>query len=274
MVLFPHAKINLGLNVMSKRTDGFHEVESLLFPIPLCDVLEAVVDPSLGRNQLVYTRSGLPIPGEQDGDLCYKAVRSLQRIQELPGLRLHLHKVIPMGAGLGGGSSDGAHTLTLVNELCALGLQHDTLAGLALELGSDCPFFLQGQACVARGRGERLSPISLDLKGMWLLLLNPGIHVSTAGVYRHTTPTGRAWDWDVAGDAERMADWHVLLPNTMEAYVVQTHPMVGRLKAMLAGHGAVHAAMSGSGSTVFGLFKEEPPEIPLPGGVTEWRMRL
>lgn len=274
MILFPHAKINLGLNVLSKRQDGFHDIESLLYPIPLCDVLEAVVDPTLGRNELIYTRSGLSIPGGVEGDLCYKAVHSIQAIRELPGLRLHLHKVVPMGAGLGGGSSDGAHALRLVNAVCALGLEHEELAPMALELGSDCPFFLQQGPCVARGRGERLSPIALDLGGLWLLLANPGVHVSTAEVYRHTSPTGRTWNWESTAVRQHISEWSKALPNTMETYVIEAYPVVGQLKAMISDHGALHAAMSGSGSTVYGLFRDEPPVLDFPPGTVHWKVRL
>src|SRR5690606_37057510 len=152
-----------GLNVLARRADGYHDIESVMLPIPLHDVLEAVVAPELGTNGLEYTRSGLPIPGDTRTDLCYKAVRLLQRDHVLPGLRLHLHKVVPLGAGLGGGSSDGTHTLMLVNTLCGLGMANERLAAMALELGSDCPFFLQDRACAARGRGERLSSVPLDL---------------------------------------------------------------------------------------------------------------
>jgi len=274
MILFPHAKINLGLNVLARRQDGYHDIESIMVPIPLHDVLEAVVAPELGTNGFEYTRSGLPIPGAAEHDLCYKAVRALQAIQELPGLRLHLHKVVPMGAGLGGGSSDGAHTLLLVNALCELGLSQGTLARIALELGSDCPFFLQNKACAVRGRGEVLKTLDLDLKGLWLILANPGIHVSTVEVYRNTETTGRPWALEELAQRSTISAWHSSLPNTMEPYVLKTHPAVVALKQTMLDLGASYAAMSGSGSSVFGLFTREPELPTFPAGTIAWKLQL
>lgn len=273
MLLFPHAKINLGLNVLARREDGFHDIESLMIPVRLFDVLEAIIAPELGTNGLEYTRTGSPIPGTPEQDLCYKAVRQLQNERPLPGLRVHLHKVIPMGAGLGGGSSDGAHTLLLVNRLCELNLGSERLASMALDLGSDCPFFLQERACVARGRGERLTPTELNLTGDWLLLANPGIHVNTAEVYRNTAPTNTPWTIEQAVHADRRT-WSTALPNTMERYVLDTYPVVGVLKEALIEAGAYYSAMSGSGSSVFGLFHDEP-EIPeFPQGTRYWKLPL
>lgn len=274
MIVFPNAKINLGLNVLARRTDGYNDIESVLVPIPLHDVMEAVIDPTLPANELIYTRSGLPIPGDVNSDLCYKAVRRIQVDQTLPGLRLHLHKVIPMGAGLGGGSSDGAHTLTLLNTLCRLGLSYEVLSGMALELGSDCPFFLNNRTCIARGRGELLTPVSLDLSGMWLVLANPGVHVSTAEVYTNTPATGIPLNFAASLHLERLPEWNTLLRNTMESYVFKSYPTVRILKQKLNDHGAAYTAMSGSGSSVFGLFTKEPGELEMPTGTLFWKLRL
>ena len=274
MLAFPRAKINLGLNILALRPDGYHAIESVFVPVPLNDALEVIIAPELGTNGLEYTRTGLHVPGSVDTDLCYKAVRLLQRSQDLPGLRMHLHKVIPMGAGLGGGSSDGAHTLKLINNLCQLGMLHQELAGLALELGSDCPFFIEERPCIVRGRGEVLSPVDLDLGGTWIVLVNPGIHVSTADVFRHTTPTGAAWDVEGTLRQADRSTWQKALPNTMGSYVEATHPVVRDMKERLLAAGAYYAAMSGSGSTVFGLFDEEPMISGLPAQVTSWKLRI
>ncbi|MBL7952233.1 MAG: 4-(cytidine 5'-diphospho)-2-C-methyl-D-erythritol kinase [Flavobacteriales bacterium] len=274
MIVFPNAKINLGLNVLARRADGYNDIESILVPIPLHDVLEAVVDPSLAPNELVYTRSGLSIPGDPKTDLCYKAVRRIQVDRTLPGLRLHLHKVVPMGAGLGGGSSDGTHTLLLVNALCDLRIQHEQLSTIALELGSDCPFFLWNEVCIARGRGEQLTPIRLDLTGLWLVLANPGVHVSTGEVYKSTTPTNVPWDFDSIAHRDRMPEWNKGLRNTMEAYVLRNYAMVAELKEVLGKAGAAYATMSGSGSSVLGLFKDDPGNLSFPPGTSSWRMKL
>jgi 4-diphosphocytidyl-2-C-methyl-D-erythritol kinase len=274
MLRFPQAKINLGLNVLARRPDGYHDIESVLVPIPLNDVLEAVLAPDLGVNGLEYTRSGLPIPGPVETDLCFKAVRRLQRHQDLPGMRVHLHKVVPMGAGLGGGSSDGASTLELVNTLCRLSLNKEQLAAHALELGSDCPFFLEGQVCIARGRGERLIPVPIDLSGLWLILANPGAHVSTAEVYRNTNPTEKPWPIESFLLRDRMLEWEKRLPNTMEPYVLRAYPEVDALKQRLQQAGAFYTAMSGSGSSVFGLFAEEPVMPDFATSTKRWKLRL
>lgn len=273
MLAFPFAKINLGLNVLRKRPDGFHDIESVLVPIPLRDAVEVVVDPSLTAGKVVLTYSGAPIPGEPDDDLCLKAVRAVQRVRELPGLQLHLHKVIPTGAGLGGGSSDAAHVLLLLNDLLSLGLSPAELHGLAAQLGSDCPFFLDERPQLAEGRGERLTPLALRLRGHWLLLVNPGIHVGTAEVYRNTVPTERSAALAQALSAP-LAEWSRTVVNTMEPYVFSTYPAVAEVKQRLLGAGAVYAAMSGSGSSVFGLFNAPPPAIQFPAGHRAWTLPL
>lgn len=274
MIVFPKAKINLGLNVVARRTDGFHDIESVLVPIPLCDALEAVIDPSLGPNELIYTRSGLPIPGDPETDLCHRAVRMLQDTRSVPGLRLHLHKVIPMGAGLGGGSSDGANTLLLIDRLCQLGLSKEELHAHAAALGSDCAFFLQDKICIAKGRGEQLESMDLDLQGLRLVLVNPGLHVSTADVYRNTVPTGRSWAFRELLQRDHIQSWRSTVLNTMEDHVFRTHPAISDIKTSLLRSGALYAAMTGSGSSVFGLFKETPPPLKLADGYSSWTFEL
>lgn len=274
MLVFPPAKINLGLNVIERRADGFHEIESVLVPIPLRDALEIIVDPDLPRGEVVYTRSGLSIDGDIERDLCMRAVRSISRDHELPGLRMHLHKVVPMGAGLGGGSSDGAHALMLLDWLLRLNLGRDHLHKLAAELGSDCPFFLGSGAAFVTGRGERLSPIALDLWGLWLMLVNPGLHVSTAEVYANTSPSGRRMDLSKALRSSRVEEWGSIVPNAMEQYVFSAHPEIGKIKQRLLEAGAAHAAMSGSGSSVFGLFRTEPTSIKWPRAYSHWIFQL
>ena len=273
MIVFPHAKINLGLNVVRKRADGFHDIQSVLVPIPLCDVLEVVVDPVLAPGEVVFNRSGLSIAGAIEEDLCMKALRLVEQQRPLPGLRMHLHKVVPSGAGLGGGSSDGAHVLRLLNDLLQLGLKKEELFQMAASLGSDCPFFLHHGAQLAEGRGERLSPITVDLKNWWLVLVNPGVHVSTAEVYRNTTPTGT--EIDLAAVLSHPPNrWNGALVNTMEPYVLSAYPAVAHVKKQLLDFGAAYAAMSGSGSCVFGLFRERPEGITWPKSHRQWVFHL
>jgi 4-diphosphocytidyl-2-C-methyl-D-erythritol kinase len=274
MLTFPPAKINLGLRVVRRREDGYHDLQSVMVPIPLYDALEAIIDPELEPNEVVFTRSGLPVPGDAHADLCMKAVRAIQARGELPGLRIHLHKVIPMGAGLGGGSSDGSHTLLLLNDLLSLHMDRADMHAMALDLGSDCPFFLEHGPQLAEGRGDRLRPVQLPLQGLWSVLVNPGIHVPTGEVFRNTTPTGS--ELDVVGllRDHPLEEWDRSLPNTMEEWVSRTHPAVAALKRQLQDAGAAYAAMSGSGSTVFGLFREMPPPITWPAGCRSWTFRL
>ena len=182
----------------------------------------------------------------------------IQEKRNLPGLKLHLHKVIPMGAGLGGGSSDGAHTLLLLNNLLDLGIDAQELQRMAERLGSDCPFFLNRTIQFAQGRGERLEPYELNLDGLYLLVIAPGIHVSTPEAYRGTVPTGAIWNPAATLTRSRLLDGSALLSNSMEAFVFEKHPMIEHIKSFLVDQGAVHAAMSGSGSTVFGIFTSVP----------------
>lgn len=274
MIRFPHAKINLGLNVVRKRSDGYHDIESVLVPIPLRDALEIVVDPLLPAGELVFTRTGLPIPGTVETDLCWRAVKMVGATHALPGLRMHLHKVVPMGAGLGGGSSDGAHVLLLLNDLLDLGLNYEHLHAFAAQLGSDCPFFLKPQAQLAEGRGEQLTPIDLDLRGLWLMLVNPGVHVPTPEVYANLVPTGATHDLAQLVSTTAPETWPAMVINTMEAYVFRTWPSVAAVKERLLETGAVYAAMSGSGSTVFGLFRSAPPPLTWPADHSAWTFRI
>lgn len=273
MLIFPFAKINLGLHVIRKRPDGYHDIRSVLFPIPLRDALEAVVDKNLPPGEVKFESTGLLVPGDPQGNLCMQAVELIRQQRELPGLRMHLHKAIPTGAGLGGGSSDGTHTLLLLDQLLALGFTAEEMHTMASRLGSDCPFFLKNRPQLAEGRGERLSPIEADLKNHWLVLVNPGIHVSTAEVFQGMQITSAHAALEEALKAPPSA-WQGTVVNDMEPYVFAKHPAIGAIKAELLKQGAVYAAMSGSGSSVFGIFGEEPSEITFPVEYSSWVFEL
>lgn len=269
MLIFPFAKINLGLHVLRKRPDGYHDIRSVLFPIPLRDALEAVVDESRASGEVQFESSGLPVPGDPASNLCLKAVEMIREQRELPGLRMHLHKAIPTGAGLGGGSSDGAHTLLLLDQLLDLRISAEELHTMAARLGSDCPFFLKERPQLAQGRGERLNPIEVDLKNHWLALVNPGIHVPTSEVYQGMQLASAHTALEEALKAPPSA-WQGTVVNDMEPYVFAKHPAIGAIKAELLRHGAVYAAMSGSGSSVFGIFREEPTAPEFPAAYRSW----
>ena len=270
MLVFPAAKINLGLHVLRQRTDGYRDIETVMVPIPLHDALEAVIDPQLPNGRLIFSRSGLNVPGDPVEDLCVKAHGLLNANCALPGLRMHLHKVIPIGAGLGGGSSDGAHALKLLNELLVLRLGQTDLLAMAAELGSDCSFFMEGGVQLATGRGDVLVPLTVSLKGWWLVLLNPGIHVRTAEVYANTEMAPAKTDLAELITHSTPEEWSGQLVNVMESYVLKAYPVVAEAKRLLSGMGATYSAMSGSGSSVFGMFKDKPVLPALPSGHRGW----
>ena len=183
MVSFPPCKINLGLNVVSKRSDGYHDIETCFYPVPLTDALEIIK-----ADRFSFTASGNTIPGDAANNLCIKAYELLRRDFNLAPVAIHLHKIIPTGAGLGGGSSDGAHALRLLNVIFDLKLSGEKLKDYALQLGSDCPFFIENKPMFGSGRGEVLRDISLDLSGRFIVLVKPNEHVSTAEAYAGVTP--------------------------------------------------------------------------------------
>lgn len=255
MISFPNAKINLGLHITSKRKDGYHEIETCLVPIPLFDALEMIVD-----KKPTWSSSGLSIPGDPKDNLILKAEKLIKKdFQGLPNLSIHLHKNIPMGAGLGGGSADGAFALKLMNNLFDLHLDDFFLEEYAAELGSDCPFFVENTPKIARGRGEILEPIDLSLKGSYLVLINPGIHVGTKEAYAGVTPgPPKVKLEEVLADRSR---WKAELVNDFESSIFKNHPEIAEIKEKMYSAGAYYAAMSGSGSSVFGLFDYQPSEI-------------
>lgn len=247
MLLFPNAKINIGLQLHAKRPDGYHELETIFYPIDWCDVLEL-----LPTEEMLFTSSGISIPGE--GNLCLDAYHLLKSDFDISPVHIHLHKVIPIGAGLGGGSSDAAFTLKGLNDLFSLGLTSEQLKVYAIKLGADCPFFIENKPMLAKGIGELLSPIDLDLSAYYIFVQNPGIHVSTKNAYAGVTPKASTHSLtDLIGPAVE----HWQLKNDFEASVFKQFPAIHELKQSLYDAGAAYAAMSGSGSSVFALFKEK-----------------
>ncbi|MGB0179636.1 MAG: 4-(cytidine 5'-diphospho)-2-C-methyl-D-erythritol kinase [Flavobacteriales bacterium] len=258
MVFFPPAKLNLGLHITGKRDDGFHNLESVFLPIDWSDILEVILDEEVPQGQARFEWTGLAIPGNPDDNLVTRAHKRLAEAFDLPGVSIHLHKVLPMGGGVGGGSADGTYTLRALNEVCNLGLSQDALMAHAAELGSDCPFFVQDAPALVRGRGEIVKPLQgdLPLQGWWVVVANPGIHISTAEAFGDVTPTPRPTDWNALSTLPVSA-WRDVIQNDFEVGARQRHPEVGRLIDALAEAGAAHAQMTGSGSTVFGLFERE-----------------
>lgn len=255
MIVFSNCKINLGLRIVRKRADGYHDLETVFYPLELHDIVEALHGQQEGID---FTTSGISIDGAPEQNLCMKAYALLKRSYELPPVQLHLHKTIPAGAGLGGGSANAAFTLKLLNAKFNLQLSTERLLDLALQLGSDCPFFIINKPCIATGRGEIMDTIDLShLKRYHIALINPGIHVSTAWAFGKISPGTQTTS---VRDAilEPVNAWKDRLLNDFEAVVFAEHPEVKAIRDSLYDKGAVYAAMTGSGSTVFGLFEEMP----------------
>lgn len=268
MISFPTAKINLGLRILRKRPDGYHDISSLFLPIPLHDALEVVE-----AGEFTFDASGLPIPGKQDDNLCIKAYELLRADFGLPPAAIYLHKVIPMGGGLGGGSSDAAFFLKMLNEKFGLDLPEASLEAYAARLGSDCPFFIRNKAAIASGTGVELQPVDFSLNGYHLLLLFPGLHVGTKEAYAGVKPreSGERLE-DIISSL--ISTWKHRLINDFEASIFPRYPLLGDLKEKLYQQGAVYASMTGSGSTLYGIFEEEPPPLEWPKGVTSWKGKL
>ena len=255
MIVFPNCKINLGLHILQKRTDGFHNLETIFYPLPFQDALEVIQNKN-NSPELNFSSSGLPIQGEPNENICYKAYYLLkEKYPQLPSIKMHLHKVIPMGAGLGGGSADGAFTLLLLNKKFNLELSEEELIQYALQLGSDCPFFLKNQPCYANGRGELLQSIPLDLSSYKILLINPGIHINTGWAFSQITPTSNRVSLKESINLP-IAKWKEEIRNDFEEPISIAHPEIGQVKELLYKKGALYASMTGSGSTLFGIFEK------------------
>lgn len=261
MINFPIAKINLGLNVVSKREDGYHNLETVFYPVPIKDALEVfpMEDgfPSDVRCDLKVTN--LLIDGDEQKNLVVKAYNMMAQDYDLPRVHVHLYKHIPTQAGMGGGSSDCAYMIRLLNEMFSLGMSDDKMIGYAARLGADCAFFIKAQPAYAEGIGERLQPISIDLSGYKMLVVRPNIPVSTKEAFSLITPQKPMKNClDIV--RQPIETWKDELVNDFEHSVFALHPEIGKLKEIMYEQGAVYAAMSGSGSSVFGLFRDTPDE--------------
>lgn len=264
MIVFPNCKINLGLRILRKRTDGYHDLETVFYPLRLKDVLELVQvsedrHPATDKSPqptVNFSTSGINV-GKPEENICIKAYELLKKdFPSLPPSNMHLHKTIPTGAGLGGGSADAAFTLKLLNEKFNLGLTEKQLIHYSLQLGSDCPFFVINKPCFATGRGELLEQINIDLKAYKIILVNPGIYCSTANAFKHIFPAlpGKSVKEIIQ---QPVGTWKDELINDFEKPLFEQHPELKNIKHQLYNSGAVYAAMSGSGSSVYGIFPKE-----------------
>lgn len=253
MLVFPNAKINIGLDILKKRDDGFHDIETVFYPIPLKDALEVVIEKS---NTSYFEQTGLDVDSIKGDNLCEKALDLLGTRHQFSSLKMHLHKVIPMGAGLGGGSSDASFTLKAVNELCELKITNEQLKKFASQLGSDCAFFIENIPMLAKGRGELLKEIDLSLKGYYLVLVHPSIHISTPQAYGMIEPEIPEQSL-YEKICQPIEDWRRYIKNDFEKPVFKQHPALAEIKDELYRCGAIYATMTGSGSALYGIFSEK-----------------
>lgn len=255
MIQFPTAKINIGLNVTKRRADGFHDIQSVFVPVALKDALE-IIEHKTGVKAVEFTSSGIDIPGKSDDNLCCKAYYLIAADYPLPNVKIHLHKNIPIGAGLGGGSADAAYVILLLNDMFALNMTESQMENYAKKLGSDCPFFVRNKIAYVEGTGTELEPFSLDLEGYYIALVNPNIHINTGKAYGKMTPKLPSKSLNEALKVLPMTEWRTAIHNDFEDVVFLEYPEIKEIKEKLYQHGASYAAMSGSGSTVYGIFKK------------------
>lgn len=266
--------MNLGLRVLNRREDGYHHIESVFFPLELCDALEILPAASGGDGEEFRLHlSGHDVPGDPADNLCRRAWQLLKEdYPRLPAVEIWLHKGIPVGGGLGGGSSDGVSALQAMSRLFGLSLSPDQLYGYALKLGSDCPFFLQGQPCLARGRGEELQPLPLNLSDYLFVIIDPRVHIHTGEMFARLGQQragGRAAPSGPPLDAlmhERPDRWNELLFNDFEPLVLELYPKLADIKDQLYRSGAVYASLTGTGSCFFALFEKKRGRPGIPPG--------
>jgi len=272
LISFPNCKINIGLHIVEKRSDGYHNLETVFYPLPLTDILEVIAGEELPGKESAPTLSlsGLPIARDQENNLCLKAWHMLRQEHiHLPPVFIHLHKNIPMGAGLGGGSADGAFTLLLLNEKFGLKLTNEKLASYSLSLGSDCPFFIYNQPAFASGRGEIMKPLNRDLSLYSFLIVNPGIHIGTAQAFSRIVPTPAPVNL-AESIMLPVESWKDLIKNDFEEPAFFYYPVLKKIKTWLYDAGALYASMTGSGSCFYGIFPKNKLPVPDPG--TGWDM--
>jgi len=250
MILYPNAKINIGLNILSKRRDDYHNISSIFYPVNhFYDILEVVY-----ADKFIFSSSGISIPSEKN--ICELAFDMISADYELPtSVQIHLHKQIPIGAGLGGGSSDASFTLIAINTLFDLGLTKSQLKNYAIRLGCDCPFFLENKPKYITGIGDKMCEVKLDLSEYIIKFINPHIHINTSEYYKKCTP--KFSNKDLRELVQHpVSSWKSTIENDFENIVFADFPQIKEMKLNLYKQGAIFASMTGSGSVLFGLFKK------------------
>lgn len=267
MITFPNAKINIGLNVVEKRPDGYHNLETIFYPVKLCDALEVIE-----AEETSFSSSGIKIDSAPENNLVHKAYKLLCEDLNLPPVKMHLHKVIPFGAGLGGGSADAAFALKMLNDYFELGLTTNQLEDYATRIGADCPFFIQNKPTFAHGIGDQFKPVNLDLSAYEIVIVKPPFSVNTSQAYKNIVPVKA--DFNLL-EIEKLPieTWKTVVKNDFEESVFPQFSEIENLKNKLYEAGAVYASMSGSGSALFGIFRHSPINLDklLPKGIFIYR---
>ena len=275
MLTFPNAKLNLGLYITAKRPDGYHDLETVFVPLPWVDMLEVLPAPK-GQAGTSLALTGRPVPGEVATNLCIKAYELLKA--DFPSLafaQMQLHKIVPIGAGLGGGSADAAFALRTIGEVFGLGLTTGQLEGYARRLGADCAFFIENTPRLAREKGDVFEEITLSLAGTACVVVYPGLHISTAQAFAGIVPQAPKMPLREAL-AQPMSTWRDTVSNDFEGSLAPAYPVLAAIKQQLYAAGATYASLSGSGSAVYGLFADlgEAPVLPWPADYLVWRGKL
>ncbi len=263
MIVFPNAKINIGLHVVSKRLDGYHNLETIFYPVQFSDALEMAE-----ANETSISFSGLPVDGPSEQNLVLKAYHLFKNEFNLPPVQFHLHKKIPAGAGLGGGSSDAVFTLKMLNDFFQLRLNSEQLKNYAAKLGADCSFFIENKPAFATGIGDQLSPVKINISDYHIVILKPDFSVSTADAYKNIIPSKPEFHLQNLAELP-VSEWKNFVVNDFEKSVFPRFPEIKNLKNKLYELGAEFASMSGSGSAVFGIFRQLPTDLDnfIPQGI-------
>ena len=257
MICFPNAKINLGLHITGKRPDGYHSIETIFYPIPLTDALEAVKS-----EKTSFKQTGIKLESLPENNLVMKAYNLMEKKYKVPPLDIYLKKAIPSGAGLGGGSADAAFALKLINDLCECNISVDELEKMAASIGADCPFFIQNKPVIATGTGNIFKHSGVSLKGYTIYVVKPPVTISTKEAYSNVKPRKPDFSLEKLPSLP-VNEWRDVLKNDFESGIFEKYPYIGGIKDKLYSLGAEYAAMSGSGSSVFGLFKSTvSPKFP------------
>lgn len=255
MICFPNAKINLGLNIVSRRNDGYHNLETIFYPIPVKDALEIIIKKEQDAD--TFIEAGIKVDSSPEANLAMKALKLMRENYDFPFVEVHLLKKIPFGAGLGGGSADASFMLKLINKTFGSGATDEELASLAIKLGADCPFFIYNRPMFASGIGEIFDPVNFSLKDYSFVLIKPDIHVSTKDAFSLVKPTSP--DISLKEIIKKpVQDWKDIMINDFEASVFEKYPAIGEIKNKLYDNGALYASMTGSGSSIFGIFDKHP----------------